>query len=140
MLSGLQSLCTIPCECIYLKAQPSSAIQNRTASSVKVFREMWNRKSPPFIRSTTRYLNGSQPDPLNSSTRGYPQIFNILEAISQVAKKRVVQLFKHPSLSNYVPHALGPYHCPDASAHTPCNCSFVALTDPHLCGCTSMRT
>lgn len=55
-LSGLTSRCIIPCLCIYLKAQPNSAIQNRTASSVKVFLEIWNLKSPPFIRSTTRYL------------------------------------------------------------------------------------
>ena len=44
---------------MYRKAHPSSAIQNRTASSVKLFLEMWNRKSPPFIKSTTRYLQQS---------------------------------------------------------------------------------
>ena len=46
----------MPCLWMYRKAHPSSAIQNRTASSVKLFLEMWNRKSPPFIKSTTRYL------------------------------------------------------------------------------------
>jgi hypothetical protein len=61
-LSGLISLCTMPCVCMYRTAQPSCAIQNRTASSVKVFREIWKRRSPPFIRSTTMYLAGCQLD------------------------------------------------------------------------------
>lgn len=34
----------------------SSAIQNRKASSVNDFLEIWKRKSPPFMRSTTMYL------------------------------------------------------------------------------------
>lgn len=55
-LSGLISRWMMPCECIYLRANPNSAIQNRTASSVNVFLDMWNRRSPPFIKSTTRYL------------------------------------------------------------------------------------
>lgn len=46
----------MPCEWIYRRAQPSSAIQNRTASSVKHFLEMWKRRSPPVMRSTTMYL------------------------------------------------------------------------------------
>lgn len=59
-LSGFTSRCIMPCPWIYLRAQPSSAIQKRTASSVKVFLEMWNRRSPPLMRSTTRYLRGRQ--------------------------------------------------------------------------------
>lgn len=55
-LSGLMSRCTMPCWCMYRTAHPNSAIQNRTASSVNVFLEIWNRRSPPFIRSTTMYL------------------------------------------------------------------------------------
>lgn len=52
-LSGLTSRWMMPCEWIYFNAQPSSAIQNRIASSVKHFLEIWNRRSPPFIKSTT---------------------------------------------------------------------------------------
>jgi hypothetical protein len=61
----------MPRECKYFKAQATSAIQNRTASSENVFRLIWNRKSPPnlaksapihqksYIRSLTIYMNSS---------------------------------------------------------------------------------
>jgi hypothetical protein len=58
-LSGLTSRWMMPWPWMYLRAQPSSAIQNLTASSVKVFLEIWNRRSPPLMRSTTKYLHRS---------------------------------------------------------------------------------
>lgn len=61
MLSGLTSRCTMPWLCIYRSAQPNSAIQNLSASSVKVFRAIWNRRSPPVIKSTTIYLTDQHP-------------------------------------------------------------------------------
>lgn len=65
-LSGFTSRWMMPCPWMYLKAHPSSDIQNLTASSVNVFLEMWNRRSPPLMRSTTKYLSVSawlQPRP-----------------------------------------------------------------------------
>ena len=35
------------------------------------------------------------------------QILNVLEAIAQVAKERMVEVFQHPSLSDDVPYTFG---------------------------------
>ena len=72
---------------MYRTAQPSSAIQNRTASSVKVLREMWNRRSPPVMRSTTMYLISDGPISGDSRTGQVggvkdEQVLDILEAVA----------------------------------------------------------
>lgn len=96
---------------MYLKAQPSSEIQNRTASSVKVFLEMWKRRSPPLMRSTTRYLIARQQHStgkrLVSTGRAQvdAHVFDILEAVSEVANKGMVDMFEHATLSDNVPYA-----------------------------------
>lgn len=62
------------------------------------------------------------------------QVLDVLEAVSQVAQERVVEMFQHPSFSNHVPHALTAYHCGYISA-----CSTHArksTSHPHLCECT----
>lgn len=99
------------CPCMYLIAQPSSAIQNLTASSVNVFLDMWNRRSPPLIRSTTRYLvAASQPCVAGGTVpaaRRTLHVLNVLEAVAQVANERVVHVLEHSSLSDDVADAFG---------------------------------
>lgn len=46
------------------------------------------------------------------------QIFNILEAVSKIAEKRVIQMFQHPALPNDIPNTLGADDC-DLSAGGP---------------------
>lgn len=38
-------------------------------------------------------------------------VFNILETVSQVAKKRMVQMLEHSTFANDIPYALGLDHC-----------------------------
>jgi hypothetical protein len=90
---------------MYRTAQPSCAIQNRTASSVKVFREMWNRRSPPFIRSTTMYLVAVSK-PHSTSDWHHIQVLDVLEAVAQVAKERMVEMLEHASLADNVTNTL----------------------------------
>lgn len=110
-LSGLMSLWMMFCPCMYLIAQPSSAIQNLTASSVNVFLDMWNRRSPPLIRSTTRYLvDASQPSMAGGTVpaaEGTLHVLNVLEAVSQVTNERVVHMLQHSSLSDDIADAFG---------------------------------
>ena len=40
-------------------------------------------------------------------------VFNILETVSQVAKKRMVQMLEHSTFANDIPYALGLDHCRD---------------------------
>lgn len=117
-LSGLTSRCMMPCPCMYLKAQPSSDIQNLTASSVKVFLEMWNRRSPPLMRSTTRYLWPTSTTIQNPrASRRAPgvrrdvHVFYILKTVPQVADEGVVHMFEHAALANDVSHAFGSNDC-----------------------------
>lgn len=44
------------------------------------------------------------------------QIFDVLEAVSQVAEKGMVEMFQHATLANDVANALGAYDCFTASA------------------------
>lgn len=118
-MSGLTSRCMMPWPCIYLRAQPSSEIQNLTASSVKVFLEMWKRRSPPLMRSTTRYLaEGQYHGRPRESTAGLQgrdkasvHVFYILEAVSQVADKRVVDMLEHATLADNISYTLGTNDC-----------------------------
>jgi len=96
---------------MYRTAHPSSAIQKRTASSVNVLREMWNRRSPPFIKSTTIYLPRVSQSVDGRSEVGVVQVLDVLEAISQVAEERMVEMLEHPAFANDVANALGPYDC-----------------------------
>ena len=38
------------------------------------------------------------------------QVFDILEAVAQIAEKGMVEVFEHPSFTDDVAHALRPYH------------------------------
>ena len=99
---------------IYFRAHPSSAIQNLTASSVKVFLEMWNRKSPPVIKSTTMYLSlrvSHKHGTPRQGIGGVVHVLDILEAVSQVANEGVVEVFEHLPLADDVSYALGSYDC-----------------------------
>lgn len=107
----------MPCPWMYLRAQPNSAIQNLTASSVNVFLEIWNRKSPPLIRSTTRYLHRQisaiplgKEAPERESSGNDVHILYVLEAVAQVANERVVDMFEHTTFSDDIPHTFGPYN------------------------------
>lgn len=105
--------------CTYRRAHPSSAIQNLTASSVNVFLEMWNRKSPPVIKSTTRYLLLSVSHYCVARRIEAGQgvhVFNVLETVSQVADERVVDVFEHSALTDDVTDALGSYDCGNSIA------------------------
>jgi hypothetical protein len=44
------------------------------------------------------------------------QVFYILEAVSQIAEKRMIELFEHTAFSYYVAHTFRSYHCVTASA------------------------
>ena len=46
------------------------------------------------------------------------QIFDVLKAVSQVAKEGMIEVFQHPPLSDDVAYALRSYHCP-RSQHGP---------------------
>jgi len=39
----------------------------------------------------------------------YSQIFDILETVSQIAKERMIEMLKHATFSDHIPHALRPY-------------------------------
>jgi hypothetical protein len=81
---------------------------------VKVFLEMWNRRSPPFIKSTTRYLIFAALVDASSryETLGpCSHIFDILETVTQIANELVIQVLQHPPLPYYVPHALRSNDC-----------------------------
>jgi hypothetical protein len=86
---------------MYRNAHPSSEIQNLTASSVNVFLEMWNRRSPPLMRSTTKYLFLSAwlREPAGALC---VHVFDVLEAVPQVADKRVVYMLQHSPFAYYV--------------------------------------
>lgn len=138
----------MPWPCMYLKAHPSSAIQNLTASSVKVFLEMWNRRSPPLMRSTTRYLAWHKHQIVvggRSLLTEDAHVLYILKAIPQVADKRVINMLEHAALSYDISYAFGPDDCmfSTMSATTPeidfagFVCRFAYL---HLFGYTSRRT
>lgn len=43
------------------------------------------------------------------------QVFDVLEAVSQVAEEGVVEMLEHSSFANDVANALGPYNCDTAS-------------------------
>lgn len=103
----------MPCPWIYLKAQPSSAIQNLTASSVNVFLAMWNRKSPPLIRSTTRYLYAQIVSRgFNSNVAGplCLHVLDILETVPQVTDERMIYLLQHAALTYDIADTLGSYN------------------------------
>jgi len=47
---------------------------------------------------------------------GAIQVFDILEAIAQIAQKRVVQMLEHAALADNVANAFRPYDCDTGSA------------------------
>lgn len=86
---------------------------------------MWNRRSPPLIKSTTRYLHDCcQSDASSVAGEDFvPHVFNVLETVSQVANERMVHVLEHPALSYDVPHTFGSYdyyHGPDISMEKHC--------------------
>jgi hypothetical protein len=68
------------------------------------------------MRSTTIYLCESEWVQAYDGACNV-QVLNVLEAVPQVAEKRVVEVLEHASLANDIPHALGPYNCDTASAY-----------------------
>ena len=106
-LSGFTSRWMMPCPWMYLKAHPSSDIQNLTASSVNVFLEMWNRRSPPLMRSTTKYLSVSAW--LETPRQVRLHVFDVLEAVPQVADEWVVHMLEHSSFAYDIADAFRAY-------------------------------
>jgi len=47
------------------------------------------------------------------------QILDILKAISQIAKERMVQVFEHPPFANDVPNTLGAHDCTPGQQRSP---------------------
>lgn len=39
------------------------------------------------------------------------QVFNVLEAVAQIAEERVIEVFQHPPLPDDVAHTFGSDHC-----------------------------
>lgn len=58
------------------------------------------------MRSTTIYLPLVSLIPARNRHRVYVQVFDVLEAVAQIAEKRVVEVLEHAPLSNYIPDAL----------------------------------
>jgi hypothetical protein len=77
---------------------------------------MWNRRSPPFIRSTTIYLPLISLHVLEERGNVDIQVFDVLEAVAQVAEEGVVEMLEHAALTNDIADALRPYDCYTASA------------------------
>ena len=48
--------------------------------------------------------------------QGDVQVFDVLEAVSKVAKEGVVEMLEHTALANYITDALRSYHCCTMSA------------------------
>lgn len=44
------------------------------------------------------------------SNRWDEQIFYVLETVTEVANKWMIQMFQHPPFPDDVAHTLGPYH------------------------------
>lgn len=61
------------------------------------------------MRSTTRYLVRRQLFSATVEFRCYVHVLDILEAVSQVADKGVVDMLEHASFSDYVSNTLGSY-------------------------------
>jgi hypothetical protein len=60
--------------------------------------------------------------------RDYAQILNVLEAVAEIAEKRVVEMLEHAALADDVADAFRPYDCDTASA-------FESVEDPGRMGC-----
>ena len=138
-LSGLTSLCMMPCLWMYLRAQPSSAIQNLTASSVNVFLDIWKRRSPPLIKSTTRYLYVVSLRRFPRLDRGVNvHVLRVLEGIAQVTNEWMIQMLKHAPLTNDVPYAFRSDNC---FIYQPVmRMCWLGATNCHPCECISRQT
>jgi hypothetical protein len=68
----------------------------------------------------------------NRPLRDYAQILNVLEAVAEVAEKRVIEMLEHAALANDVADAFRPYDCDTASA-------FESLEDVGSVGATDFR-
>jgi len=70
-------------------------------------------------------------------------ILDVLKAVAQVTKERVVQMFQHPSFPYYVPHTLGSNDYSTARQQFPIVVEVSGETevaDFHLSVCTSAQT